>query len=178
MEQQLADIKNHEQKLMEKTLEFSGRLSRIEAQVEKNNEKLDVQVEQLTDKIKTRLEQSDSKLKMFQDTIVDELHTSVSSRFEESNKLIRNQQLAINEIIKLQGTQGEQINSINNTLKEFTNIKQDMQDHEYRLKHLESLMRDEVELRKEKIKGRWTAIGAAIAAIASVICAILAAVLK
>lgn len=178
MEQQLVDIKNHEQKLMEKTLEFSGRLSRIEAQVEKNNEKLDVQVEQLTDKIKTRLEQSDSKLKMFQDTIVDELHTSVSSRFEESNKLIRNQQLAINEIIKLQGTQGEQINSINSTLKEFTNIKQDMQDHEYRLKHLESLMKDEVELRKEKIKGRWTAIGAAIAAIASVICAILAAVLK
>lgn len=178
MEQQLADIRAHEQKLMEKTLEFSGRLSRIEAQVEKNNEKLDVQIEQVTEKLQNRLTQSDEKLKLFQDTIVDELHTSVSSRFEENNKLIRNQQVAMNEIIKIQGRQEEQINSINNTLKEFTNIKQDMQNHEYRIKHLESLMKDEVELRKEKIKGRWTAIGAAIAAVASVVCAILAAVLR
>lgn len=154
MNQQLADIRAHEQKLMEKTLEFSGRLSRIEAQVEKNNEKLDIQIEQVTEKLKNRLAQSDDKLKLFQDTIIDELHTSVSSRFEEAHKLIHNQQVAINEIIKIQGKQGEQLNNINNVLQEFTEIKKDMNDHEYRLKHLESLMKDEVELRKEKIKGR------------------------
>lgn len=154
--EQIQDIKRHEGKLMEKTLEFTEKLARIQTQQE-------------------HLEEHIINL---QDNISKEIKTSVTARMDGIQEIVSNQQSAQNEILKIQGKQGEQINSIQKTLEEFTEIRKQVTDHENRIKDLEFSRRSERELQKEKIKGRWTTIAAVVAGIASIIAALIAGLIK
>ena len=82
-----------------------------------------------------------------------------------------------NDIIKIQGKQGEQIEQIQEAINEFTAVREKMSNHEARITNLEKNQQSDLELRKEKTKGAWTVAGAIVAAVSAVITAIIAAVL-
>ena len=171
MEQQIADIKAHEQKLMEKTMQFIADLAAI----------------------KEHQTHTDTKIDTVQKSILDELHHTVNGRIESTLNLIEGQQKAINRMLEIQGKQGEQIESIKQTLEEFTKIQTMVDKHDERISQLEKKVavfdehgkrielleqdhQDSIDLRKERVKGRWSMIAGVISAIAAITCAIIAAI--
>lgn len=147
MEEQLKDIKIHEAKLMEKTMEFDRKLSAIEEH-QKNQ---------------------DTILNNIKNDIIDTIHESVSNRISDMQAIVIKQQETQAEILKIQGKQGEQIDSIQATLQKFSEISKKVESHESRLIALESSQRNELELRKEKVKGWWAIAAGLVSGIVSII---------
>ena len=72
------------------------------------------------------------------------------------------------EILK---THGQQLESIQEVLKKFTDISRQLSEHDQRITALENTTRDSIEIRKERIK-TWGAIIASIVAAAGSVIAI------
>ena len=142
------DIKVDESEkiLINKSYELSERLTRIEAW------------------------QSDfgDHLRAFSEEIHAEIRGSVTDRITDMSKLIAAQQQVQSDIVRIQSKQGEQIESIRYTLDKFANLEQAIESHESRIKALEKTKQAELDLKKERIKGVWAAVGGVIAAIASI----------
>ena len=162
LDNQIEDIKDHEQKLLEKTFEFVKQIASIESQQTSIKE----QQCQLKDDIQS-----------LQKNITNEIRISVGGRISDISNLLIQQQEMQNKIINIQGRQGQQIDEIQTTLKEFTKIQEKVSNLEIRVDALEETQRGEQEIQKEKIRGRWAAAGAIAAAIASIIVAILTKIL-
>ena len=147
MEEQIKDIKMHESKLMEKTMEFDRKLSAIEEH-QKNQ---------------------DTTLNSIKKDIIDTIHASVSNRISDMQAIVIKQQETQSEILKIQGKQGEQIDSIQATLQKFSEISKKVESHESRLVALENNQRNELEIRKERIKGWWAVAAGLVSGLVSII---------
>lgn len=155
MEEQIRDMKEHESKLMAKTMEFSERLARLE----------------------TREDSIQQTLEAYHNSLPTEISKAIESSILPLQHFITEQQRMQNDIIKIQGQQGEQIERIQNAINEFTAVREKMSNHEARIATLEKNQQTNLELKKERTKGFWTVAGAIVAAVSAVITAIIAAVL-
>ena len=156
MEEQLQEMKEHEVKLLNKTMEFDKKLVEIDIKLQHQDENL------------ARVEKS----------IIEEIHTTVTERMQSMQNIVLEQQKTQREMIRIQGKQGEQIDGIQKTLEQFTKIEEQVNQHEVRLKTLELNQHNEAELKKERIKGRIAIITASISAVLGLVGTIIAIVLK
>ena len=173
MEERINDIQEHEKKLMEKVFGFTEKLAKIEAHQESLDKTLAEQKESF-----------DKHLDSVQSKILQEMQIAFGGRLTDTNNFILNQQKTLEKITEIQSRQTEQINSINKTLQDFADIKEDSAKHSKEIAELRGSVqtllenqKSEAELQKERVKGRWAAIGTAITSIAAIITAIISAIL-
>jgi chromosome segregation ATPase len=144
-------------KINEKQTDLVERLARIE----ENEKQLNTRMEDLKESLSEEIQQ-----------------TGVSKRVDDIMMLVKNQQQTEAKIIELQGKQGEQINDINKTLIQLEGIEKTIDRLDGRLTQLESKSKTAAEYRKEQIHGRWAVAAAIVAALSSIICSIIATVLR
>lgn len=85
------------------------------------------------------------------------------------NKLIRRADNQ-DDILK---THGQQLESIQEVLKKFTEISRQLSEHDKRITALENTTRDSIEIRKERIKTWGAIIASIVAATGSIIAIVL-----
>ena len=152
MEEKIKNLAESESKLLEKQSETEVKLARIEE----------------------RQSYMSNQIDSMHSNIISEMHRSVDGRMQDLSLIVEGQQKTLTKIIEVQGKQTQQIDGIQRTLDHFTKIEERVDDIEKKVTKLESFYVTEEELKKEKIKGRWAAIGAVVAALSSIVCALIA----
>ena len=97
---------------------------------------------------------------------------------QDFNDFATEQRRIQDSLLQIQGKQSQQIDSIQKTLEEFTDIRKQVTQHESRIKSLEEQVRSEKEIQKENTKGRWATIAAMVAAIGSIIATLVTTLLR
>lgn len=169
MQNQIKDIKEHEKKLLGKTMEFTDRLARIE-----ENQQY----------IENQQELTNQHLDNMHSDFIVEMHKAIDGRMNDTNHMFDRQQATLETITQIQSRQTQQIEEIQKTLKHFTKIEDKVNyleaktfQHEERLKFLEDDQKNKKELQKEKTKARGAVIAAIVAAISAIISTLITAIM-
>lgn len=116
------------------------------------------------------------KIDVYNESLKDYLHESVgnlSAIVDKQQKQIDDLQRMQQEIIFIQKQQGSQINSIQKTVEHMTALETRLTNHDIRIAALEEYSKSEMEIEKERVKGRWALVGSILAFAASVAVAII-----
>ena len=170
MESKIRDIQQHESKLLEKAMAVDVTLARLEEKQNAMNEKVNVN-QQNTEALIANMERS----------IVNAMQVNIDGRIGDMANIVARQQETLNTIIQVQGSQNQQIESIQKTLEQFTKIEDRVEkiekaqfDIKTRVSHLEETYHTMSELNKERVKGKWGTVSSIIAAASAIVCAIVA----
>lgn len=116
------------------------------------------------------------KIEVYNETLKESFQKSlgnlsaiVDKQQQQINELQRMQQ----EIIFIQKQQGSQINSIQKTVEHMAALETRLTNHDTRIAALEEHSKSEMEIEKERVKGRWALVGSLLAFAASVAVAII-----
>ncbi len=116
------------------------------------------------------------KIDVYSESLRDYLHESVSSLsaiVDKQQKQIDDLQHMQQEIIFIQKQQGTQISSIQKTVDHMAALETRLTNHETRIAALEEHSKSEMDIEKERVKGRWALVGSLLAFAASVAVAII-----
>lgn len=116
------------------------------------------------------------KIDVYNESLKDYLHESVgnlSAIVDKQQKQIDDFQRMQQEIIFIQKQQGSQINGIQKTVEHITALETRLTNHDIRIAALEEYSKSEMEIEKERVKGRWALVGSILAFAASVAVAII-----
>ena len=128
--------------------------------------------------IKEQQDRIERHVETLHSSLTDEIRSSVGGRISDISTLLIQQQDAQNKIIDIQGRQGQQIEQIEKTLREFTHIQSVSSDHEIRIKNLEKRMCKIDEVEKTHIQSRTSLIVAALSGLFGLVGTLLAIFLK
>lgn len=172
MERTITEMKDHEAKLLQQQMEMKTDLVRVEERQKA-----------ISDRMEENQQHTTQFIAQVERNLLDAMRTNVDGRIGDLANVVNQQQELLNKVLQIQGKQAQQIDSIQTTLERFTsiesdvrNLKQEQTGLEARVNNLEQNYRDIEDLNKEKVKGRWAAVGSFIAAISAVACAIIAAI--
>ena len=140
------------QTITEKIMEFTGKIASLET---------------------TLINQKDTN-----ETAFETQSKNMRDLRQDFNDFATEQRRIQDSLLQIQGKQSQQIDSIQKTLEEFTDIRKQVTQHESRIKSLEEQVRSEKEIQKENTKGRWTTIAAMVAAIGSIIATLVTTLLR
>lgn len=116
------------------------------------------------------------KIDVYSESLRDYLHESVSNLsaiVDKQQKQIDDLQHMQQEIIFIQKQQGTQISSIQKTVDHMAALETRLTNHETRIAALEEHSKSEMDIEKERVKGRWALVGSLLAFAASVAVAII-----
>lgn len=116
------------------------------------------------------------KIDVYNESLKDYLRESVgdlSTIINKQQKQIDDLQRMQQEIIFIQKQQGSQINGIQKTVEHMAALETRLANHDTRIAALEEYSKSEMEIEKERVKGRWALVGSLLAFAASVAVAII-----
>lgn len=116
------------------------------------------------------------KIDVYNESLKDYLRESVgnlSAIVDKQQKQIEGLQRMQQEIIFIQKQQGSQISSIQKTVEHMAALETHLANHDTRIAALEEHSKSEMEIEKERVKGRWALVGSLLAFAASVAVAII-----
>lgn len=116
------------------------------------------------------------KIDVYNESLKDYLRESVgdlSAIIDKQQKQIDDLQRMQQEIIFIQKQQGSQINGIQKTVEHTAALETRLANHDTRIAALEEYSKSEMEIEKERVKGRWALVGSLLAFAASVAVAII-----
>lgn len=116
------------------------------------------------------------KIDVYNESLKDYLRESVgnlSAIVDKQQKQIEGLQRMQQEIIFIQKQQGSQISSIQKTVEHMAALETRLANHDTRIATLEEHSKSEMEIEKERVKGRWALVGSLLAFAASVAVAII-----
>lgn len=116
------------------------------------------------------------KIDVYNESLKDYLRESVgnlSAIVDKQQKQIEGLQRMQQEIIFIQKQQGSQISSIQKTVEHMAALETRLANHDTRIAALEEHSKSEMEIEKERVKGRWALVGSLLAFAASVAVAII-----
>ena len=116
------------------------------------------------------------KIDVYNESLKEYLHESVgnlSAIVDKQQKQIDDLQRMQQEIIFIQKQQGSQINGIQKTVEHMAALETRLANHDTRIAALEEYSKSEMEIEKERVKGRWALVGSILAFAASVAVAII-----
>lgn len=140
------------QTITEKIMEFTGKIASLET---------------------TLINQKDTN-----ETAFETQSKNMRDLRQDFNDFATEQRRIQDSLLQIQGKQSQQIDSIQKTLEEFTDIRKQVTQHKSRIKSLEEQVRSEKEIQKENTKGRWATIAAMVAAIGSIIATLVTTLLR
>ena len=116
------------------------------------------------------------KIDVYNESLKDYLRESVgnlSAIVDKQQKQIEGLQRMQQEIIFIQKQQGSQISGIQKTIEHMAALETRLANHDTRIAALEEHSKSEMEIEKERVKGRWALVGSLLAFAASVAVAII-----
>lgn len=116
------------------------------------------------------------KIDVYNESLKEYLRESVgnlSTIVDKQQKQIEDLQRMQQEIIFIQKQQGSQINGIQKTVEHMAALETRLANHDTRIAALEEYSKSEMEIEKERVKGRWALVGSLLAFAASVAVAII-----
>ena len=116
------------------------------------------------------------KIDVYNESLKDYLRESVgnlSAIVYKQQKQIEGLQRMQQEIIFIQKQQGLQISGIQKTVEHMAALETRLANHDTRIAALEEHSKSEMEIEKERVKGRWALVGSLLAFAASVAVAII-----
>lgn len=116
------------------------------------------------------------KIDVYNESLKDYLRESVgnlSAIVDKQQKQIEGLQCMQQEIIFIQKQQGSQISGIQKTVEHMAALETRLANHDTRIAALEEHSKSEMEIEKERVKGRWALVGSLLAFAASVAVAII-----
>lgn len=116
------------------------------------------------------------KIDVYNESLKDYLRESVgnlSTIVDKQQKQIEGLQRMQQEIIFIQKQQDSQISSIQKTVEHMAALETRLANHDTRIAALEEHSKSEMEIEKERVKGRWALVGSLLAFAASVAVAII-----
>ena len=116
------------------------------------------------------------KIDAYNESFRGYFHESVSNLsaiIDKQQKQIDDLQHMQQEIIFIQKQQGTQINSVQKTVDHMAALESRLANHETRIAALEEHSKSEMDIEKERVKGRWALVGSLLAFAASVAVAII-----
>lgn len=116
------------------------------------------------------------KIDVYNESLKDYLRESVgnlSAIVDKQQKQIEGLQHMQQEIIFIQKQQGSQISGIQKTVEHMAALETRLANHDTRIAALEEHSKSEMEIEKERVKGRWALVGSLLAFAASVAVAII-----
>lgn len=106
---------------------------------------------------------------------IDAVQENLTSNFNELT-------VAITRLAVSEETTAKAVDKMELTLREMSEVRHHLDEHEVRIKNIEDKLaqenREQVDLQKERIKGRFALVAAVVALIGSVVCALIAALVK
>lgn len=116
------------------------------------------------------------KIEVYNETLKESFQKSLgnlSAIVDKQQQQINDLQRMQQEIIFIQKQQGSQINSIQKTVEHMAALETRLTNHDTRIAALEEHSKSEMEIEKERVKGRWALVGSLLAFAASVAVAII-----
>lgn len=165
--EEIGQIKKHESQLLQQNMDFLVKLT-----------KLETTQDYIKEQVKENQKEFTKQMQAVKDFISFEIQNSVGVRVHDLSLLVQQQQETQNKIVEIQARQGEQIDEINRTLKEFSNMELKMIDHENRIKSVEQQVSRIDQVDKVRVQGKWSLITAIAAGVLATISGILLAIIK
>lgn len=165
--EEIGQIKKHESQLLQQNMDFLVKLT-----------KLETTQDYIREQVKENQKEFTKQMQAVKDFISFEIQNSVGVRVHDLSLLVQQQQETQNKIVEIQARQGEQIDEINRTLKEFSNMELKMIDHENRIKSVEQQVSRIDQVDKVRVQGKWSLITAIAAGVLATISGILLAIIK
>lgn len=160
---EIGQIKKHESQLLQQNMDFLQKLARLEV---------------TQDHLKESQVSLSKKIDDVKEAITSEIRISIGARINDISALVQQQQEIQNKIVEIQARQGEQIDEINRTLKEFSNMETKMIDHETRLKSLEKQITRLDDVDKTRTQGKWSLITAIASGLIAIVGGLVTLLLK
>ena len=116
------------------------------------------------------------KIDAYNESFRGYFHESVSNLsaiIDKQQKQIDDLQRMQQEIVLIQKQQGAQISGIQKTVDRMAALETRLTNHETRIAALEEHSKSEMDIEKERVKGRWALVGSLLAFAASVAVAII-----
>lgn len=165
--EEIGQIKKHESQLLQQNMDFLVKLT-----------KLETTQDYIRDQVKENQKEFTKQMQAVKDFISFEIQNSVGMRVHDLSLLVQQQQETQNKIVEIQARQGEQIDEINRTLQQFSNMELKMIDHENRIKSVEQQISRIDQVDKVRVQGKWSLITAIAAGVLATISGILLAIIK
>lgn len=165
--EEIGQIKKHESQLLQQNMDFLVKLT-----------KLETTQDYIKDQVKENQKEFTKQMQAVKDFISFEIQNSVGVRVHDLSLLVQQQQETQNKIVEIQARQGEQIDEINRTLQQFSNMELKMIDHENRIKSVEQQVSRIDQVDKVRVQGKWSLITAIAAGLIAAVSGILLAIIK
>lgn len=165
--EEIGQIKKHESQLLQQNMDFLVKLT-----------KLETTQDYIKDQVKENQKEFTKEMQAVKDFISFEIQNSVGMRVHDLSLLVQQQQETQNKIVEIQARQGEQIDEINRTLQQFSNMELKMIDHENRIKSVEQQVSRIDQVDKVRVQGKWSLITAIAAGLIAAVSGILLAIIK